>query len=49
MQNELVLGRLESRRDWVRAQDYVLAMWLMLQPEKSDDYVVATGKNAFGA
>jgi len=44
MQNELVLGSLESRRDWGRAQDYVRAMWLMLQPEKPDDYVVATGK-----
>ena len=44
MQNELVLGSLESRRDWGRAQDYVRAMWLMLQPEKADDYVVATGQ-----
>lgn len=42
--DELVLGNLESRRDWGRAQDYVAAMWLMLQHEKPDDYVVATGE-----
>ena len=41
---DLVLGNLESERDWGRAQDYVLAMWLMLQHEKPDDYVVATGE-----
>jgi len=41
---DLVLGNLESRRDWGRAQDYVVAMWLMLQHEKPDDYVVATGE-----
>ncbi|HWM24521.1 MAG TPA: GDP-mannose 4,6-dehydratase [Chthoniobacterales bacterium] len=44
LENELVLGSLESRRDWGRAQDYVVAMWLMLQHEKADDYVVATGR-----
>jgi GDPmannose 4,6-dehydratase len=43
-EDELVLGGLESRRDWGRAQDYVVAMWLMLQHEKPDDYVVATGE-----
>jgi GDPmannose 4,6-dehydratase len=42
--DELVLGNLESRRDWGRAQDYVVAMWLMLQHEKPGDYVVATGQ-----
>ena len=41
---DLVLGNLESKRDWGRAQDYVVAMWLMLQQEKPDDYVVATGE-----
>ena len=41
---DLVLGNLESRRDWGRAQDYVRAMWMMLQHEKADDYVVATGE-----
>src|SRR3954469_7391733 len=44
LDHELVLGSLESRRDWGRAQDYVAAMWLMLQSEKPDDYVVATGR-----
>jgi GDPmannose 4,6-dehydratase len=44
LETELVLGNLESRRDWGRAQDYVEAMWLMLQHEKPDDYIVATGK-----
>jgi GDPmannose 4,6-dehydratase len=41
---DLVLGNLESKRDWGRAQDYVVAMWQMLQHEKPDDYVVATGE-----
>ena len=41
---DLVLGNLESKRDWGRAQDYVVAMWLMLQHEKPGDYVVATGE-----
>jgi GDPmannose 4,6-dehydratase len=41
---DLVLGNLESKRDWGRAQDYVVAMWLMLQHGKADDYVVATGE-----
>src|SRR5438876_1613162 len=40
----LVLGNLESKRDWGRAQDYVVAIWLMLQHGKPDDYVVATGE-----
>jgi GDPmannose 4,6-dehydratase len=44
LENELVLGSLESRRDWGRSQDYVAAMWLMLQHDKPDDYVVATGE-----
>src|SRR2546422_4359729 len=44
LDDELVLGNLESRRDWGRAQDYVRAMWLMLQHETADDYVVATGE-----
>ena len=41
---ELSLGNLEARRDWGHAQDYVQAMWLMLQQETPDDYVVATGR-----
>jgi GDPmannose 4,6-dehydratase len=41
---ELRLGNLEARRDWGHAKDYVEAMWLMLQQEKPDDYVIATGE-----
>jgi GDPmannose 4,6-dehydratase len=37
------IGNLESRRDWGHAKDYVEAMWLMLQPDTPDDYVIATG------
>ncbi|HEX4630490.1 MAG TPA: GDP-mannose 4,6-dehydratase, partial [Chthoniobacterales bacterium] len=44
LDQELSLGSLESRRDWGRAQDYVAAMWLMLQQEKPGDYIVATGE-----
>jgi GDPmannose 4,6-dehydratase len=41
---ELRLGNLDAKRDWGFAKDYVEAMWLMLQQEKPDDYVVATGE-----
>jgi GDPmannose 4,6-dehydratase len=41
---ELPLGNLEAMRDWGHARDYVRAMWLMLQQETPDDYVVATGR-----
>jgi len=41
---ELVLGNLDARRDWGYAGDYVKAMWLMLQQEEPDDYVIATGE-----
>ena len=44
LDHELSLGSLESRRDWGRAQDYVAAMWLILQQEKPGDYIVATGE-----
>jgi GDPmannose 4,6-dehydratase len=44
LQDELRLGNLEARRDWGFAGDYVQAMWLMLQQEQPDDYVVATGE-----
>lgn len=40
---ELRLGNLESKRDWGHSKDYVRAMWLMLQQDKPDDYVIATG------
>jgi GDPmannose 4,6-dehydratase len=44
MQKKLVMGNLDSKRDWGFAGDYVRAMWMMLQQEKPDDYVVATGE-----
>jgi len=43
LQTEVVLGNLDSKRDWGYAGDYVKAMWLMLQQDDPDDYVVATG------
>ena len=43
-QKKLFLGNLDAKRDWGYAKDYVKAMWLMLQQEKPDDYVVATGE-----
>jgi GDPmannose 4,6-dehydratase len=42
--NELRMGNLEAQRDWGYADDYVEAMWLMLQQDEPDDYVIATGK-----
>ncbi|MBF0553360.1 MAG: GDP-mannose 4,6-dehydratase [Nitrospirae bacterium] len=42
--SELILGNIDSRRDWGFAGDYVEAMWLMLQHERPDDYVIATGE-----
>jgi GDPmannose 4,6-dehydratase len=42
--SELRLGNLEARRDWGFAGDYVCAMWLMLQQDQPDDYVVSTGE-----
>jgi GDPmannose 4,6-dehydratase len=44
MQDKLFLGNLDARRDWGFAGDYVEAMWLMLQQEKPDDFVIATGE-----
>ena len=43
-EKELVLGNLNALRDWGHAKDYVTAMWLMLQQESPDDYVIATGE-----
>jgi GDPmannose 4,6-dehydratase len=43
LQNELRLGNLDAQRDWGYAGDYVKAMWLMLQQDKPEDYVIATG------
>ena len=45
LQRDLRLGNLDARRDWGFAGDYVQAMWLMLQQEAPDDYVVATGES----
>jgi GDPmannose 4,6-dehydratase len=45
-QRELRLGNLDAKRDWGFAGDYVEAMWLMLQQERPDDYVIATGRSA---
>lgn len=42
--NTLTLGNLNAKRDWGHARDYVKAMWLMLQQDEPDDYVVATGR-----
>jgi GDPmannose 4,6-dehydratase len=43
-QDKLYLGNLDAKRDWGYAKEYVEAMWLMLQQEQPDDYVIATGK-----
>jgi GDPmannose 4,6-dehydratase len=45
MQEKLFLGNLDAKRDWGFAGDYVEAMWLMLQQDVPDDYVVATGES----
>ncbi|MCJ8344323.1 GDP-mannose 4,6-dehydratase [bacterium] len=44
LQEQLFLGNLNSQRDWGHAKDYVKAMWLILQQDKAEDYVIATGK-----
>ena len=43
-QKELRLGNIDAKRDWGHARDYVEAMWLMLQQDRPDDYVIATGR-----
>src|ERR1019366_10753325 len=45
VQKELRLGNLEAKRDWGFAGDYVKGMWMMLQQEKPEEYVFATGEN----
>lgn len=45
LQDKLYLGNLDAKRDWGHAQDYVEAMWLMLQQDAPDDYVIATGES----
>ena len=44
LQDKLYLGNLDAKRDWGHARDYVEAMWLMLQQDEPDDYVIATGE-----
>jgi GDPmannose 4,6-dehydratase len=44
LKDKLYLGNLEAKRDWGFAGDYVIAMWLMLQQDEPDDYVIATGE-----
>ena len=44
MQEDFFLGNLDAQRDWGHAKDYVQAMWLMLQQEQAEDFVIATGK-----
>ena len=44
LQNKLILGNLDSKRDWGYAKEYVEAMWLMLQQDNPDDYVIATNE-----
>ena len=43
MQNQVFMGNLSSKRDWGHAKDYVKAMWMILQQDQPDDYVIATG------
>jgi GDPmannose 4,6-dehydratase len=45
VRDKLVLGNLDAERDWGYAKDYVVAMWLMLQQDRADDYVIATNKS----
>jgi len=44
LQDKLYIGNLDAKRDWGHARDYVKAMWLILQQERPDDYVIATGE-----
>jgi GDPmannose 4,6-dehydratase len=44
LQNKLYLGNLDAKRDWGHAKDFVEAMWLMMQQDEADDYVIATGE-----
>jgi GDPmannose 4,6-dehydratase len=44
LENEVLLGNLDARRDWGYAGDYVRAMWMLVQQDEADDYVIATGE-----
>lgn len=45
LQDHIVLGNIDAKRDWGYAPDYVEGMWMMMQQEESDDYILATGEN----
>ncbi|MCX6707684.1 MAG: GDP-mannose 4,6-dehydratase, partial [Candidatus Woesearchaeota archaeon] len=45
LDKDISLGNLDAKRDWGHAKDYIEAMWLMLQKEKPEDYVISTGEN----
>ena len=45
LQDKLYIGNLDARRDWGHARDYVRGMWMMLQQDQPDDYILATGEN----
>ncbi len=45
LQNQLLIGNLDAKRDWGHAKDYVKSMWMMLQQDKADDFVIASGQN----
>jgi GDPmannose 4,6-dehydratase len=45
LEKEIRLGNLEARRDWGHSRDYVKAMWLMLQQDEAEDYVIASGQS----
>ena len=44
LENKIKLGNLDAKRDWGHAKEYVKVMWMMLQQDNADDYVVATGE-----
>src|ERR1700753_464466 len=48
LQDMLYVGNLDAQRDWGDARDYVKGMWLILQQDKADDYVLATGETHLG-
>tara|TARA_Y200000002_G_scaffold95363_1_gene77005 strand:- start:14792 stop:15880 length:1089 start_codon:yes stop_codon:yes gene_type:complete len=45
LQNQLLIGNLDAKRDWGHAKDYVKSMWMMLQQDKADDFIIASGQN----
>ena len=45
LQNQLLIGNLNAKRDWGHAKDYVKSMWMILQHDVADDFVIASGQN----